>query len=67
RLDSRFDVNFVGTNASDNTRIEISLSRVPLFGGVNWLVAPRFELSAQAYSVPEDLTTVRLGAMYRLR
>ncbi|MCU0634608.1 MAG: hypothetical protein MUE41_07025 [Gemmatimonadaceae bacterium] len=67
RLESRFEVNFQGTNNSDDTRIELSLSRVPFFGGVNWLVAPRFELSAQAYSIPQDLTTVRFGAMYRLR
>jgi hypothetical protein len=67
RLASRFNVNFQGTNASDNTQIEISLTRVPLFGGLSWRALPRLELQAQAYSVPEDLTTVRLGAMYRLR
>jgi hypothetical protein len=67
RLTSRFNVNFQGTNASDNTQIEISLTRVPFFGGLSWRALPRLELQAQAYSVPEDLTTVRLGAMYRLR
>jgi hypothetical protein len=67
RLASQFNVNFRGTNASDNTQIEISLTRVPLFGGLAWRALPKLEFSAQAYSVPQDLTTVRVGAMYRLR
>lgn len=67
RLASRFDVNFRGTNNTDDTQIEISLNRVPLFGGAAWQPVPRLEVAAQVYSVPQDLTTVRLGAMYRLK
>jgi hypothetical protein len=67
RLASKFDVNFAGTNGTDDTQIEVELTRVPLFGGVSWRAMPRLEFSAQAYSVPQDLTTVRVGAMYRLK
>jgi hypothetical protein len=74
RVASRFAVNFVqaqtdqaGRPVVDDTRIEVALNRVPVFAGLAWRARPALELQAQAYSVPQDLTTVRLGALYRLR
>jgi hypothetical protein len=67
-LRPRFQVGFQeGSGFYDDTRIEVDLNRVSLFAGASWAVAPAINLLAELYSVPEDLTTFRLGASYTWR
>lgn len=67
-LRSRFRVNFTdGRGFEDRNVVEVQLTRVVVAGGVAWQPRPTITLSAQAYSVPEDATTVRLGIAWRLR
>ncbi len=67
-LRSRFRVNFTdGRGFEDRNVVEVQLTRVVVAGGVAWQPRPAITLSAQAYSVPEDATTVRLGIAWRLR
>jgi hypothetical protein len=67
-LRPRFQVGFQeGSGFYDNTKIEVDLNRVSLFAGGSWAVAPALNLLAELYSVPEDLTTFRLGASYTWR
>ncbi|MGH8472744.1 MAG: hypothetical protein ACREVJ_09900 [Gammaproteobacteria bacterium] len=69
-LRPRFQVGFQDGRAGvpyDDTRIEGDLSRVSLFGGAVFQVSPLIGFTAELYSVPEDVTTFRVGASYRLR
>jgi hypothetical protein len=69
-LRPRFQVGFRDGRpgvAYDSTRIEVDLNRVSLFGGVLYQVSPLIGLTAELYSVPEDVTTFRIGASYRWR
>lgn len=67
-LRPRFQVGFVtSTGAVDSTRVEVDLTRAMVFVGGTARIAQRFDLSAQLYSVPRDLTTVRLGGGFWLR
>ncbi len=67
-LRSRFRVNFTdGRGFEDRNVVEVQLTRMVVSGGVAWQPRPAVTLSAQAYSVPEDATTVRLGIAWRLR
>ncbi len=68
RLQPRFQVGFTdGTGYRDRTRIEVNLTRGSVFGGVTARLIRALELSAQVYSVPADVTTLRFGAGYRVR
>ncbi len=67
-LRSRFRVNFTdGRGFEDRNIVEVQLTRLVVAGGVAWQPRPELTLSALAYSVPEDATTVRLGIAWRLR
>lgn len=67
-LRPRFQVGFDDANGiPDRTRVQVDLTRGTVFGGLTARVASAFELSAQVYSVPADVTTWRFGAGYRLR
>jgi hypothetical protein len=69
-LRPRFQVGFRDGRpgvAYDSTRIEVDLNRVSLFGGALFQVSPVIGLTAELYSVPEDVTTIRVGASYRWR
>ncbi len=69
-LRPRFQVGFRDGRpgvAYDSTRIEVDLNRVSLFGGALFQVSPLIGLTAELYSVPEDVTTFRVGASYRWR
>jgi hypothetical protein len=69
-LRPRFQVGFQDARPGvqyDDTRIEVDLNRVSLFGGFVFHVVPLLGLTAELYSVPEDVTTFRLGASYRWR
>ncbi len=64
-LRPRFQVGFQeGSGAYDNTKIEVDLNRVALFAGGMLRVSPAIGLLAELYSVPEDVTTFRVGASY---
>jgi hypothetical protein len=70
-LDPRFQVGFTdATGYTDRTRLIIDggpLERGTVFGGITARLVRAFEVSAQVYSVPADVTTVRFGAGYRIR
>jgi hypothetical protein len=69
-LRPRFQVGFQDGRpgvAYDDTKIEVDLNRVSLFGGFVYQVNQLIGLSAELYSVPEDVTTFRVGASYRWR
>jgi hypothetical protein len=51
----------------DNTTVDVTLSRVTAFAGASYAVSRRLEFTAQLYSVPEDVTTGRLGINWRVR
>jgi hypothetical protein len=38
-----------------------------VFTGVTWHAARPFEVSAQVYSVPEDVTAFRIAGAYKFR
>lgn len=66
-LRPRFQVGFQDSRpgvAYDDTRIVVDLNRFSLFGGGVLKVAPQFGLLAELYSVPEDVTTFRVGANF---
>jgi hypothetical protein len=67
-LRPRFQVGFTDANGSvDSTRVYVDLTRFAIFTGVTWHAAQPFEVSAQAYSVPEDVTAVRIAGAYKFR
>ncbi|MGQ0764433.1 MAG: hypothetical protein ACT4OZ_02085 [Gemmatimonadota bacterium] len=67
-LRPRFEVGFTdAANNIDNTIVEVDLVRVAAFAGGRWRVGPRTALTAEVYSVPQDITTFRLGGSYTLR
>jgi hypothetical protein len=66
-LTPEFQVGYVDArNNVDNTRIRVSLSRISVFAGGSYQVAPRFRVSSELYSVPQDLTTIRFGGAFTL-
>ena len=68
KLDPRFKVGFQGTiGARDENRVQMSASRLVLFGGGAYAASRSVDLTAQLYSVPEDATTGRVGIRWRLR
>lgn len=64
-------VNFTTTRGGqttvDSTNVKTTTSRGVVFAGATARVIDRLWLSAQLYSVPADLTTVRVSAAYDLR
>lgn len=64
----RFHVGFTDLlNNVDTTRVEVDLTRVALFGGAAFRLNSRVWLTTELYSVPQDVTTIRLGGSYVLR
>jgi len=67
-LKPRFQVGFTdGNGVTDSTKVSIDLTRAAVFGGVTAHLTHAFALSAQVYSQPADVTTVRFSAGYLLR
>lgn len=69
-LKPRFQVGFRDGRpgvAYDSMRVEVDLNRVSLFGGALFQVSPLIGFTAELYTVPEDVTTFRVGASYRWR
>jgi hypothetical protein len=70
RIDPHFQVGFTDGNGNvDMTQVELSapLVRATLFGGVTAVVRRIFDLGAQVYSVPSDVTLLRLMGGVRFR
>jgi hypothetical protein len=67
-LRPRFGVGFTdATGYVDSTEVEARLVRASAFGGVSVRASTALQLSCQLYSVPEDVTTVRVTVAYSLR
>jgi hypothetical protein len=67
-LRPRFQVGFTDANGNvDATTVEADLMRGSLFGGITVRAIDALAISGQLYSVPADVTTVRLGLQYQLR
>jgi len=64
----RFDVNFRSLSGTvDNTRVALDDSRIAAFAGARVRLSPRTALTAELYSVPRDVTTIRMGGSFALR
>lgn len=67
-LRPRFRVGFTdATGYVDSTEVEAHLVRGSAFGGVTMRATDALQLSGQVYSVPEDVTTLRVTVTYRVR
>jgi hypothetical protein len=67
-LRPRFRVGFTdATGYADSTDVEARLVRGSAFGGVSVRASEALELSGQLYSVPQDVTTLRVTVAYTLR
>ena len=65
RIDPHFQVGFTdGLGGVDNTKVQLEnpLTRISLTAGISDRLASRFDLGAQLYSVPQDVTTFRMHA-----
>jgi hypothetical protein len=63
RIDPHFQVGFTDANGNiDRTQVELEkpLVRATIFGGVTAVVRQVFDVGAQVYSVPADVTLFRL-------
>ncbi len=66
-LRPRFEAGFTdGAGLTDNTVVQVDLTRPVLIGGLSAQIFNSVDLSAQVYSVPKDVTTFRFGAGYHL-
>lgn len=67
-LRPRFRVGFTDARGNvDATEVAADLRRGSAFGGVTVRAADRLDISAEAYSVPQDVTTLRVAFAYRVR
>jgi hypothetical protein len=65
QIDPHFQVGFTnGQGGVDNTKVQLDepLTRLTLTAGATAHVKDRIDIGAQIFSVPEDVTTFRLGA-----
>lgn len=64
----RFQVNFTSQGGTvDDTRVLLDDSRITAFAGGAFKISPRASLTAELYSVPKDVTTIRVGGSWMLR
>ena len=67
-LRPRFRVGFTdGSGNVDTTEVLADLRRGAAFGGITLRATGLLQISAEAYSVPQDVTTLRVAATYRVR
>ena len=67
-LKPRFQVNFTPAGGVlDDTKVLVDLSRAAVMAGGRYAVAKSIMLTGEVYSVPSDVTTVRVGASWTLR
>lgn len=70
RIDPHFQVGFTDANGNvDQTQVELEkpIIRATIFGGVTAIVRQIFDVGAQVYSVPADVTLFRLLGGIRIR
>lgn len=70
RIDPHFQVGFTDANGNvDQTQVELEkpIIRATIFGGVTAIVRQIFDVGAQVYSVPADVTLFRLMGGIRIR
>jgi hypothetical protein len=66
-LDPHFRVGFTDLEGvTDHTLVEVALRRAAVFGGIDVPIIHALDAAVEVYSVPQDLTTWRLTARYRL-
>lgn len=64
----RFNVHFLSkNNVLDDTHVLLDDSRISAFVGGRLRLTPRTAFTAEVYSVPKDVTTVRVGGSWTLR
>jgi hypothetical protein len=64
----RFQVNFTPQGGTlDDTRVLLDDSRYTAFAGGRYRLSARTALTAELYSVPKDVTTIRVGGSWMLR
>jgi len=67
-LRPRFQVGFQPANSRfDSTRVETDLTRMTVMVGGRYRLASRLAVTGELYSVPKDMTTVRVGGSLRIR
>ena len=67
-LRPRFQVGFQQANGFfDATRVSVDLTRAAAFLGASYSLSRRLHLAGELYSVPKDLTTVRVGGTLLVR
>lgn len=67
-LRPRFQVGYVDANGVvDNQMVEVDLTRMSVFGGGSYSLGGRTALTFEVYSVPQDVTTIRVGGSFALR
>ena len=67
-LRPRFRVGFTDASGNvDTTEVLADLRRGAAFGGVTLRATDLLQVSAEAYSVPQDVTTLRVAVTYRMR
>jgi hypothetical protein len=65
-LAPRFRVGFTdGRGFVDRTRVEVDLTRASVFGGAAYHATSIWSATAQIYSVPSDVTLLRIGGAAR--
>lgn len=64
----RFDVNFLSLNGvRDDTRVLLDDSRIAAFAGGALRLSDNSAITAELYSVPRDVTTIRIGGSWTVR
>ena len=60
-LRPRFQVHFINRDGQlDDSRVEVNLTRVALFGGGTWEATSRIGITGEIYAQPADAVTARL-------
>ncbi|MFN2635464.1 MAG: hypothetical protein ABR585_00335 [Gemmatimonadaceae bacterium] len=70
RIDPHFQVGFTDANGNvDRTQVQLDepLTRATIFGGLTDVVRRIFDVGAQVYSVPSDVTLFRIHGGVRFR
>jgi hypothetical protein len=69
RIDPHFQVGFTGITGTDRTEVVLddAVTRATIFGGLSAILGRIFDVGAQVYSVPADVTLFRVMGGIRFR